>query len=167
MLSKRILYILTLLYFTGCGNTSSKTPITVLLGGTHNINTKCAGHAEHLCGTQDEMLPTEIAGVFATEPACQGIRLRGLTEQEQHTPSNQLPLLLDVFYEGMPHAQPYMGNGKDESEGWMFLFNGPQGHFSGNTRTELEMVTRVCKAAKGLGAAIDSSVGYTKDVSPK
>jgi hypothetical protein len=44
----------------------------------------------------------------------------------------------------------------------MFTFNGPLGHFSAKVRTKQELVSRVCKAAKGLGAEIDSSVGYTK-----
>jgi hypothetical protein len=161
MLLKQMSYILALMYFTGCGKSLPNSTVTVLLGGTYNINTKCAGHAQHLCGIENEMLPTEIAGVFATEPECRGIRLRGLTEQERQTPSNQLPLLLNIFYEGT-HAQEYMGNGKDESEGWMLTFNGPHGHFSAKARTESEMVSRVCKAAKGLGAEIDTSVGYTK-----
>jgi hypothetical protein len=147
--------------------TSTNSTVTALLGASGNLNGKCVGHAQHLCGPERDTLPTEIAGVFATEPACQGIRLRGLTEQERQTPSNQLPLLLDVFYEGTTHAKPYMGTGKDESEGWMFMFNGPQGHFAANAHTESEMVSRVCKAAKGQGAEIDNSVGYTKDVSPK
>lgn len=54
-----------------------------------------------------------------------------------------------------------MGNGKGEDEGWMFTFNGPKGHFSAKVRTEHELVSRVCKAAKGLGAEVDESVGYT------
>jgi hypothetical protein len=66
---------------------------TILLGGTYNMNTKCGGHAEGLCGTEGRMLPTEIAGIFATEPDCQGPRLRGLTDKERGTPSNQLPFL--------------------------------------------------------------------------
>jgi hypothetical protein len=135
--------------------------VTVLLGGTYNINVNCVGHAEHLCGPEEETLPTEISGVFATESDCRGIRLRGLNKQERQTPGNQLPLLLQIFYEGT-RTQHYDGNGKDESEGWLFTFNGPHGHFSAKARTESEMVSRVCKAANGQGAEIDSSVGYTK-----
>ncbi len=126
------------------------------------MNTKCIGHADGLCGTESKMLPTEIAGVFATETDCQGLRLRGLTDKERNTPGNQLPLLLDVYYEGMRNDR-YMGNGRGEDEGWMFTFNGPQGHFSANVRTEHELVSRVCKAAKGLGAQIDHTVGYTSN----
>ena len=107
------------------------------------------------------MLPTEIAGVFATEPDCQGLKLRGLTEQERSTPSNQLPLLFDLFYEGTPRADYYNGTGKGEDEGWMLLFNGPNGHFSAVAKTERDAVRRVCLAAKGRGAEIDKSVGYT------
>lgn len=150
----------TLLLITTACQQSAPESKTILLGGTHNMNNMCVGHADGLCGTEDKMLPTELAGVFATEPDCQGIRLRGLTEQERGTPSNQLPLLLDVYYEGT-RKDHYMGNGKDENEGWMFTFNGPQGHFAATVRTEHELVSRVCKAAKGLGAEIDKSVGYT------
>jgi hypothetical protein len=152
--------MVVLLCLTACNNSEPLSP-TVLLGGTYNTNNKCAGHARGLCGTEDEMLPTEIAGTFATEPGCQGVRLRRLTEQERSTPGNKLPLLLNVFYEGT-HIEPYMGTGKGEDEGWMFMFNGPHGHFSAKVRTEREMVSKVCTAAKGLGADIDSSVGYTK-----
>jgi hypothetical protein len=152
--------VFVLLWLTACKNNERLNPI-VLLGGTYNMNNKCVGHAQGLCGTEDEILPTEIAGEFATEPDCQGVRLRGLTEQERGTPSNKLPLLLDVFYEGT-HSEPYMGSGKGENEGWMFMFNGPHGHFSAKAHTEHEMVSRVCKAAKGLGADIDNSVGYTR-----
>jgi len=52
---------------------------TVLLGVTRNIHTKCVGHSGGLCGPRDELMPVDIAGVFATEPECQGLRLRGLT----------------------------------------------------------------------------------------
>jgi hypothetical protein len=162
---KLIIYIVAFISLTGCSKSVPSQTVTVLLGGTNNINGKCVGHAERLCGPEREMLPTEIAGAFATEPDCQGIRLRGLTEQERQTPGNQLPLLLDVFYEGTHigiHSESYMGNGKDESEGWMFTFNGPHGHFGAKARTESEMVSRVCKSAKGQGAEIDTSVGYTK-----
>jgi hypothetical protein len=139
---KRILYILALVSLTGCSKSAPSQTVTVLLGGTYNINGKCVGHAEHLCGPEQEMLPTEISGVFATEPDCRGIRLRGLTEQERQTLSIQLPLLLDVFYEGT-HTETYMGNGKDESEGWIFTFNGPHGHFSAKARTESEIASVV------------------------
>lgn len=157
---KRLLLIFALTCLTACEQSKQQNP-TVLLGGTYNTNGKCVGHASGLCGTEKEMLLTEIAGVFATEPECQGLRLRGLTEQERGTPGNQLPLLLDVYYEGT-HTKPYMGTGKGEDEGWMFTFNGPRGHFSAKVRTERELVSRVCKAAKGLGAEIDKSVGYTR-----
>jgi hypothetical protein len=153
---------LILVCLVGCNkSTSAHANVTVLLGLAKNMNNHCVGHAAGLCGTEDEMLPTEIAGVFATEPDCQGIRLRGLIEKERSTPSNQLPLLLDVYYEGN-RSEPYSGTGKNETEGWMFTFNGPRGFFSGKARTEHEMVSRVCKAAKGLGADIDPSVGYSK-----
>jgi hypothetical protein len=109
------------------------------------------------------MLPAEIAGVFATEPDCQGVRVQGLTAKESSsTPGDQIPLLLDVYYQGTHNNQPYMGTGKDETEGWMFTFNGPHGHFAANVRTEQDMVKRVCMAAKGLGADVDKSVGYTQ-----
>jgi hypothetical protein len=62
---------------------------------------------------------------------------------------------------GIHNNQPYMGNGKGEDEGWSFSFNGPHGHFTADARTEHELVSRVCKAAKGQGADIDHSVGYT------
>jgi len=155
----RLSAVVLLLIATGCKRSAPESK-TILLGGTYNMNTKCVGHADGLCGTEQNMLPTEIAGVFATEPDCQGVRLRGLTEKERGTPSNQLPLLLDVYYEGT-RKDRYMGNGKGEDEGWMFTFNGPRGHFSANVRTEHELVSRVCKAAKGLGAEIDHTVGYT------
>jgi hypothetical protein len=143
-----------------CQGRSAQGKKTILLGGTYNMNTKCVGHTEGLCGTEGEMLPTEIAGIFATEPDCQGLLLRGLTDNEKHTPGNQLPLLLDVYYEGT-RKDEYMGNGKNEDEGWMFTFNGPEGHFSANVRTKHELASRVCKATKGLGAKIDPTVGYT------
>lgn len=154
---KPISTVALLLITTACQ--SAQQSRTVLLGGAHNMNGKCVGHAAGLCGTEEKMLPTEIAGIFATETDCQGLHLRGLTDAERNTPGNQLPLLLDVYYEGT-HAQPYLGTGKGEDEGWMFTFNGPQGHFSATVRTEHELVSSVCKAAKGLGAEIDKSVGY-------
>jgi hypothetical protein len=150
------------LILTACQERAATENKTILLGGTYNMNTTCVGHAEGLCGTEGKMLPTEIAGIFATEPDCQGLRLRGLTDKERGTPSNQLPLLLDVYYEGT-RKDRYMGNGKSEDEGWMLTFNGPQGHFSASVRTEHELVSRVCKAAKGLGAEIDHTVGYTSN----
>jgi hypothetical protein len=112
-------------------------------------------------GPEDKLMPVVIAGIFATEPDCQGIKLRALTEKERSTPRNQLPFLLDVYYMGTHNNQSYMGNGKGEDEGWSFSFNGPRGHFTADARTEQELVGRVCKAAKGLGAEIDKSVGYT------
>lgn len=159
---KRIAPLLILAFagLISCNDDAQQTR-TVLLGGAHNMNGACVGHATGLCGPEDKMLPTEIAGIFATEPDCQGVRLRGLTEQERGVPGNRLPLLLDVYYEGT-HTQPYMGTGRNEGEGWMFTFNGPQGHFSATVRTEHELVSRVCKAAKGLGAEIDKSVGHSK-----
>jgi hypothetical protein len=156
------LYVFGVLLVTTACQRSVPESRTILLGGADNMNTACVGHAEGLCGTEGKMLPTEIAGIFATEPDCQGLRLRALTEKERDTPGNQLPLLLDVFYEGT-RKDRYMGNGKEENEGWMFTFNGPQGHFSAHVRTEHELVSRVCKAAKGLGAEIDHTVGYTQD----
>jgi len=156
----RLFVFAVLLIVTSCHRSEQETK-TILLGGTYNVNTKCVGHAEGLCGTEGKMMPTEIAGVFATEPDCQGLRLRGLTEKERATPSNQLPLLLDVYYEGS-RKQPYMGTGKGEDEGWMFTFNGPQGRFSATARTEHKLVSRVCKATRGLGAEIDHTVGYTQ-----
>jgi hypothetical protein len=156
----RIPAVALLLVATACQHGATRNQ-TVLLGAAYNTNGKCIGHATGLCGTEQDMLPTEIAGVFATEPDCQGLRLRGLTEPEKSTPGNKLPLLLYVYYEGT-HTQSYMGTGKGEDEGWTFTFNGPRGHFLARARTEHELVSRVCKAAKGLGAEIDSSVGYTK-----
>jgi len=97
-----------LLATTACQQSAPRNQ-TVLLGGAYNMNGKCIGHATGLCGTEKDMLPTEIAGVFATEPDCQGVRLRGLTEPEKSTPGDKLPVLLYVYYEGT-HAQPYMGN---------------------------------------------------------
>jgi hypothetical protein len=144
---------------TACEKRPPATP-TIVLSGTYNMNNKCVGHASGLCGTEDNMLPTEIAGVFATEPGCEGVHLRGLTDKERSTPIKDIPLHLDIFYEGT-RTEPYMGTGKGETDGWMFSFNGPRGHFSGKARTEQEIATRVCRAAKGLGAEIDSSVGYS------
>jgi hypothetical protein len=126
------------------------------------MNNKCAGHAQHLCGPEDEEMPIEIAGVFASEPTCSGIRLRGLTEQERRTPGNKLPLLLDIFYVGT-HTEQYMGTGKSEKEGWEFSFNGPRGHFSGYARSDNEMVQKICKAARGQGADIDTSLQYQEE----
>jgi len=149
--TRPILFLLVLAALTGCCN--GVPSVTVLLGGTYNINNKCIGHAAHLCGPENTSLPSELAGVFATESDCQGIRLRGLTNQEQKTPVNQLPLLLEVFYIGT-QTESYTGDGKNESDGWMFNFNGPRGYFSAKSRTESDMVRRVCKAAKGQGAEI-------------
>jgi hypothetical protein len=156
---KRLLILLLVVVATGCRQAPLQNK-TVLLAGAYNMNGKCIGHARGLCGAEKELLPTEIAGVFATEPDCQGIRLRRLTDKERTTPGDQLPLLLYVYYEGS-HTQPYVGTGIGENEGWWFQFNGPRGHFSAKTRTEQELVSEVCKATKGLGAEIDKSVGYT------
>lgn len=70
--------------------------------------------------------------------------------------------MLYVYYEGTHGKEPYMGTGKDEIEGWMFMFNGPHGRFAANARTEQVMVKKVCMAAGGLGADIDKSAGYTQ-----
>ncbi len=158
---RRLLTIAMLLFASGCQRSAPRNT-TVLLGGAYNVNGTCLGHASGLCGTEKELLPAEIAGIFASEPDCEGLKLRALAESERSTPGNQLPLLLNVFYEGT-NAKPYMGTGKGESEGWMFTFNGPKGHFTAKSRTEHEMVSRVCKAAKGQGAEIDQSVGYTPE----
>lgn len=153
--------IIAALLLTGCERIERSQKITVILGVTANMNSKCVGHAEGLCGTEDEMLPLEIAGVFATEPDCQGLKLRGLAKQESSTPSNQVPLLFDLYYEGSPHGESYAGTGKGEDEGWKFSFNGPHGHFSAWSRTEREAIRRMCLAAKGQGGEVDSSVGYS------
>jgi len=155
-----ILAVASLLTVTVTSCQEPELQNTTLLLSAYNNNAKCIGHAEGLCGSEEKELMTEIAGTFATEPDCHGLRLRGLTEKERSMPGNQLPLLLAVFYEGT-HTQSYWGNGKGEDEGFMFIFNGPRGHFSGKSRTERELVSRVCKAAKGLGAEIDDSVGYS------
>lgn len=34
------------------------------------MNGRCVGHAQGLCGPEDEQPPTEIARVFANEPDC-------------------------------------------------------------------------------------------------
>ena len=87
---------------TACQRTPHSQPPNpvIILGKAINVNSKCVGHAEHLCGPEDETLSNEIAGVFATEPNCQGVTLRGLRKQEETTPSNQIPLLLYVYYQG-------------------------------------------------------------------
>ena len=54
------------------------------------MNGKCVGHSQGLCGPEDEILPVEIAGIFATQPNCQGIYVRGLTESESKTPSDSV-----------------------------------------------------------------------------
>jgi hypothetical protein len=156
---KKVILIFALLGLTACHN-GARPVRTIILGSTLNINMKCAGHAQGLCGPEEKMLPVEIAGVFATEPDCQRIRLRGLTDKERSTPSNHIPLLLEVYYQGT-RGTSYMGTGQGETQGWMFTFNGPHGHFSATAITEHEMVSRVCKAAEGLGAEIDPTVGYT------
>jgi hypothetical protein len=114
-------------FAVGCNPTAGRKNITVLLGVTKNVNTKCIGHTSGLCGPED--IATEVAGVFATEPECQGLKLRGLTEQERSTPSNRLPFLFELFYEGTPHAETYSGTGKGEGEGFLLSFNGPKGQF--------------------------------------
>lgn len=157
---KRLFIVVAVLLITIACERSAPDP-TILLGGTYNMNGKCVGHSEGLCGPEDKMMPVVLAGIFATEPDCQGIKLRALTEKERGTPRNQLPFLLDVYYVGTHNNQSYMGNGKGEDEGWSFSFNGPHGHFTADARTDHELVSRVCKAAKGLGAEIDHSVGYT------
>ena len=134
---------------------------TVLLGLTANVNSKCIGHAAGLCGPERKILPVEIAGAFATEPECRGLKLRGLTEQERKTPSNQLPLLFNLFYEGNPHADLYNGTGKGEDEGWILSFNGPNGFFSARVKTERDAVRGVCLATKGRGGMVDESVRYS------
>jgi hypothetical protein len=144
---------------SGCNTNTWQKHNTILLGLTKNMNLACIGHAQGLCGPEDEVLPTEIAGIFATEPDCRGLRLRGLTKQELGTPGNQLPLYFELWYVGRPHAEPYMGTGKGEDEGWMLQFNGPHGYFSAKVKTESDAVRRVCLATKGQGGEIDESVG--------
>jgi hypothetical protein len=151
----KFIAISAVLYFTACNHPAA---VTVVLGAALNANITCIGHAQGLCGTEKDLLPTEIAGVFASEPDCEGIRLRRLADKETVA---GLPRLLNVYYMGS-RKDRYMGTGKDENEGWMFTFNGPNGHFAAHSRTELEMIKRVCTAAKGLGANIDNSVGYTQ-----
>jgi hypothetical protein len=139
----------------GCSTSASNG--TVLLGLTRNNTTaKCAGYREGLCGPKTEMMPIEIAGVFATEPECQGLKLRALTEEERKIPSNQLPLLFDLFYEGRPHTDVYQGTGEDE--GWRLSFNGPNGHVEARVKTERDAVRGICVAAKGKGGKVDKSL---------
>lgn len=161
---RKVVLFFLISIITGCQRTPRSQPANpiVILGSAVNMNNKCVGHAEHLCGPEDERLPNEIAGIFATEPKCEGVTLRGLTKEEETAPSNQIPLLLDVYYVGSHANIPYNGTGQNETEGWMFTFNGPHGHFSANARTEQELVNMVCNAAKGLGSDIDKSVGYSK-----
>jgi hypothetical protein len=102
-------------------------------------------------------MPIEIAGVFATEPECQGLKLRGLREQEEKTPMDQLPLVFNLFYEDYrPHTDLYQGKG--ENEGWRLWFNGPDGHFEAWLKTERDAVRGVCVAAKGKGGKVDKSL---------
>jgi hypothetical protein len=155
---KRLLLLTMLLLSTSCNSQPNKT---ILLGLTDNSNGKCVGHASGLCGPEREAIRTEVAGVFASEPSCQGLKLRGLTEEERGVPSNKLPLLLQLLYEGTPHASYYMGTGKGEDQGWSLMFNGPKGHFSARVKTERDAVRQVCLAAKGEGGEVDPSVGYT------
>jgi hypothetical protein len=159
--SMRWLGILLAISAACCNRSAPQQRTAVLLGVTRNLNSKCIGHTAGLCGPEATKLPVEIAGVFATEPDCQGLTLRGLTKQEEETPSNKLPFLFDLFYEGSPHTDRYYGTGKDEDEGWMLMFNGPNGHFSARVKTERDAVRRVCLAAKGQGGKIDASVGYS------
>ncbi|MBS1857260.1 MAG: hypothetical protein JST11_17965 [Acidobacteria bacterium] len=143
---------------SGCHQSPALKNRTIILGLTENMNTKCIGHESGLCGPERKMFPVEVAGIFATEPECEGLKLRGLTLQEGNTPSLQIPLLFDLYYEGTPHADRYYGTGKGEDEGWMLSFNGPNGHFSARVKTEAEAVRRVCLAAKGKGGRVDQDV---------
>jgi hypothetical protein len=144
----------------GCNKKPLSGNVTILLGSTDNMNSMCIGHASGLCGPEGQELRTGVAGIFATEPDCSGLALRALTDKESGAPSNQLPLLLDLYYVGSPRADHYTGTGKDEDKGWMYTFNGPEGHFSATVRTEREAVRAACMAAKGLGGSVDPSVGY-------
>jgi hypothetical protein len=145
----------------GC-NPTTRNKVTVVLGLTNNMNFKCIGQVAGVCGPDDKTSAVQIAGIFATEPECQGLKLRRLTEQELKTPINQLQLavnLFDLFYEGTPHAETYNGTGKGEDEGWLLIFNGPKGHFSLRVKTQPDAVRRVCIAAKGQGGELDVSFG--------
>jgi hypothetical protein len=128
---------------------------TIILAGAYNTNGKCIGHAGGLCGLEKENLTIEIEGVFATEPDCTGLRLRRFDEKRDNRKLYELPLALSVYYEGT-HIQPYMGTGQGENVGWRYDFNGPNGYFSANARTEHELAKRVCSVAKGSGAQIVS-----------
>jgi hypothetical protein len=106
---------------------SHPTNSTVLLGITENLNWKCVGHASDLCGPEKVTISTQAAGVFASEPSCKGLRLRGLTEVERTVPSNKLPLLFELFYQGTPHAQSYMGTGKAKTKDGCLRSTVPKG----------------------------------------
>jgi predicted small secreted protein len=134
--------ILAVLCLASCNR--SQQPTVVLF--TLNTSPDCHEHnwKEHVC-TDNPDVNDQITYVFATEPDCQGIPLRGITEKEAYQSPPLIPNMLTVYYGKEPSAG---------AESWKFSFFGPNGTLSTTTHTR-EMVHTACRSAKGLGADID------------
>ena len=143
---------------TGCYRLS-ETERTVLLGGVHNTNSKCVGHADGLCGPEDQSIRQNFESAFATDSDCEGLKVRELTREEGQVPIRNLRNYVSLEYVGKPHSDPYYGTGKGENGDWTFLLNGPDGIISGTVGTEEEAVRRACRAVKGRGGEVQSNSG--------
>jgi hypothetical protein len=127
---------------------------TVLLGGVYNLNSKCVGHADGLCGPEERAIRSNFESTFATESDCEGLTVRGLSNEENKVAIQNLRNYVSITYVGKPHAEPYDGTGKDESGEWTFMFNGANGIINGQVGSEEEVVRRVCRAAKNRGGEV-------------
>jgi hypothetical protein len=127
---------------------------TVLLGGMYNLNSKCVGHADGLCGPEDEVIRSNFESMFAAEPDCEGLILRGLSNEENKTPVRALRNYVSLNYVGKPHTDSYEGTGKDENGDWTFTVNTANGFINGHVGSEEEVVRRVCRAVKSRGGEV-------------
>lgn len=127
---------------------------TVLLGGMYNLNSKCVGHADGLCGPEDEVIRSNFESMFATKSDCEGLILRGLSDEENKVAIRNLRNYVSVQYVGKPHADSYYGTGKDENGDWMFMLNGANGIINGQVGSEEDVVRRVCRAVKNRGGEV-------------
>jgi hypothetical protein len=127
---------------------------TVLLGGVYNLNNKCVGHADGLCGPEDQAIRSTFESTFATESDCEGLILRGLSNEENKVPVRNLRNYVSLNYVGKPHVDSYSGTGKDENGDWTFMVNGANGIIGGQVGSEEEAVRRVCRVVKNRGGEV-------------
>jgi hypothetical protein len=127
---------------------------TILLGGVFNTNGKCVGHADGLCGPEDQVIRSNFESTFATEPDCEGLIVRGLNNEENETSIRALRNYVSLNYVGNPRADSYEGTGKDENGDWTFMVNGANGIINGQVGSEEEVVRRVCRAVKNRGGEV-------------